>query len=158
MPARSAMRMNMSRYDFMIWWMPDGLLFDFTADDHCGSAHIVPTLALSATSTVYPSGERIMNIRAGDRRHPETLPYRCCLSTLAGFGRLCRAGPARTWARILEPKGNVKCFTYTITAFQLRNSLVFKVQRFVPRNERGTNAILRMRGFHLQGLFPKAFL
>jgi len=52
-----------------------------------------------------PSGrfaysERITNVRAGDRRHPETLPYRCCLSTLAGFGRLCRAGPARTWARI----------------------------------------------------------
>jgi len=91
----------------MIWWMPDGLLFDFTADDHCGSAHIVPTLALSATSTVYPSGERIMNIRAGDRRHPETLPYRCCLSTLAGFGRLCRAGPARTWARIIEVRGCV---------------------------------------------------
>src|SRR5215218_4790713 len=43
-----------------------------------------------------------INIRAGDRRHPETLSYRCCLSTLAGFGRLCRAGPARTLARIIE--------------------------------------------------------
>jgi len=42
------------------------------------------------------------NIRTGDRRHPETLPYRCCLSTLAGFGRLCRAGPARTLARIID--------------------------------------------------------
>src|SRR4029450_7966668 len=43
-----------------------------------------------------------MNIRAGDRRHPEILPYRCCLSTLAGFERLCRAGPARTAVRIIE--------------------------------------------------------
>lgn len=40
--------------------------------------------------------EFIENARAGDRRHPETLSYRCCLSTLAGFERLCRAGPART--------------------------------------------------------------
>jgi len=48
-----------------------------------------------------------MNIRAGDRRHPETLPYRCCLSTLAGFGRLCRAGPARTLARIPDVEGHV---------------------------------------------------
>jgi len=48
-----------------------------------------------------------MNIRAGDRRHPETLPYRCCLSTLAGFGRLCRAGPARTVIRIIDVEGNV---------------------------------------------------
>lgn len=38
----------------------------------------------------------VMNIRTGDRRHPEILPYRCCLSALAGLGRLCRAGPART--------------------------------------------------------------
>jgi hypothetical protein len=38
----------------------------------------------------------IKDARAGDRRHPETLSYRCCLSTLAGFERLCRAGPART--------------------------------------------------------------
>jgi len=53
-----------------------------------------------------------MNIRAGDRRHPETLPYRCCLSTLAGFGRLCRAGPARTWARILEVRRHVNQRTY----------------------------------------------
>ena len=60
----------------------------------------------------------IINIRAGDRRHPETLPYRCCLSTLAGFGRLCRAGPARTGVRIPGMKGCVNavfaryfCFT-----------------------------------------------
>jgi len=51
-----------------------------------------------------------MNIRAGDRRHPETLPYRCCLSTLAGFGRLCRAGPARTLVSIIEQGRSVKCF------------------------------------------------
>jgi len=50
-----------------------------------------------------------MNIRAGDRRHPEALPYRCCLSTLAGFGRLCRAGPARTMGRITEQNGDVNC-------------------------------------------------
>jgi len=35
------------------------------------------------------------NARAGYRRHPETLPYRCYLSILAGFARLCRAGPTR---------------------------------------------------------------
>jgi len=35
-------------------------------------------------------------IRAGDRRHPETAPYRCFLSDLTGFGALRRAGPART--------------------------------------------------------------
>jgi len=44
----------------------------------------------------------VFNIQAGDRRHPETLPYRCYLSVLAGFGRLRRAGPARTAASILE--------------------------------------------------------
>jgi len=46
-------------------------------------------------------------IRTGDRRHPEALPYRCCLSTLAGFGRLCRAGPARTVASILDVRCDV---------------------------------------------------
>jgi hypothetical protein len=50
------------------------------------------------------------NIRAGNRRHPETLPYRCYLSVLAGFGRLRRAGPARTGASILEEKWAVKSF------------------------------------------------
>src|SRR5512138_859415 len=50
----------------------------------------------------------VKNARAGDRRHPETLPYRCCLSTLAGFERLCRAGPARTVASIIEVRGDVK--------------------------------------------------
>ena len=47
------------------------------------------------------------NIRAGYRRHPNTLPYRCYLSILAGFERFRRAGPARTGARILEVKGGV---------------------------------------------------
>ncbi len=30
------------------------------------------------------------------RRHPETPTYRCCLSALAGFAGLRRAGPTRT--------------------------------------------------------------
>jgi hypothetical protein len=30
------------------------------------------------------------------RRRPEGLPYRCFFSDLAGFERLCRAGPTRT--------------------------------------------------------------
>jgi len=56
-----------------------------------------------------------MNIRAGDRRHPEALPYRCCLSTLAGFGRLCRAGPARTLARIPDVRGCVNRRIYRLS-------------------------------------------
>ena len=53
------------------------------------------------------------NIQAGDRRHPDTLPYRCCLSALAGFGRLRRAGPARTGASILEEREAVNSFGLT---------------------------------------------
>jgi len=43
-----------------------------------------------------------IKIQAGDRRHPETIPYRCCLSALAGFGTFRRAGPARIDVSILE--------------------------------------------------------
>ncbi len=46
----------------------------------------------------------VVKIQAGDRRHPDTLPYRCYLSVLAGFERLRRAGPARTGASILEER------------------------------------------------------
>ncbi|GAB4503473.1 MAG: hypothetical protein Fur0043_04650 [Anaerolineales bacterium] len=48
-----------------------------------------------------------VNIQAGDRRRPETSPYRCCLSALAGFGGFRRAGPARTSASIPEEGGTV---------------------------------------------------
>src|SRR5512138_2938952 len=60
-----------------------------------------------------------INIRAGDRRHPETLSYRCCLSTLAGFGRLCRAGPARTKIRIIEAVIHVNCDVYESCSMSL---------------------------------------
>jgi hypothetical protein len=55
----------------------------------------------------------VVKVQAGDRRHPDTLPYRCYLSVLAGFERLRRAGPARTGASILEERKAVNskpCF------------------------------------------------
>jgi hypothetical protein len=58
---------------------------------------------------IIPKGTMyIRNARAGYRRHPKTLPYRCYLSILAGFERLRRAGPARTLARIHDVRGGVK--------------------------------------------------
>ncbi len=57
---------------------------------------------------IIPFGYLLKNVRAGNRRHPKTLPYRCYLSILAGFERLRRAGPARTAASIPDEGGRVK--------------------------------------------------
>ena len=46
-----------------------------------------------------------MNIRAGDRRHPKALPYRCYLSILAGSKGFAAPGLPGQWASIPDEGG-----------------------------------------------------